>query len=114
VYADFEQFVMVLTHILKNAQDATPPDGEIEVQVKRDEDCMKIVIKDTGCGMSEEFVRNRLFKPFDSTKGSQGMGVGVYQAREFTRDIGGELRVSSAPGVGTEMTLVIPVSRGAK
>ena len=59
---------------------------------------------------SPEFIRDRLFKPFDSTKGSQGMGIGAHQAREFARDMGGELIVASEPGNGTVVALRLPVS----
>ena len=58
--------------------------------------------------MTPEFIRDRLFKPFDSTKGVQGMGIGVYQAREFARKYGGDLQVQSAVSKGTTMTLTLP------
>jgi len=58
--------------------------------------------------MSDEFIRDRLFKPFESTKGVMGMGVGAYQAREYVRELGGELHVVSQPAVGTRFTLTIP------
>ena len=61
-------------------------------------------------GMTEEFVRKRLFKPFDSTKGSQGMGIGVYHAREFMRRLGGDLKVASEIGRGTTITLELPLA----
>ena len=59
-----------------------------------------IDITDTGSGMTPEFIRDRLFRPFDSTKGAQGMGIGAYQAREFARKLGGDLNVQSSPGRG--------------
>jgi signal transduction histidine kinase len=51
----------------------------------------------------------RLFRPFDSTKGVSGMGMGVYQSREFLRSIDGELSVRSEVNVGTQFTIEIPV-----
>jgi signal transduction histidine kinase len=60
--------------------------------------------------MEEEFVRHRLFRPFDTTKGSQGMGVGAYQAREFIVASGGLMNVDSQPGLGTTITIHLPVS----
>ena len=104
-----EEFTMVLTHLLRNAQDATPPDGVINVDLKTTNNDVEISIEDTGCGMSAQFIRERLFRPFDSTKGVQGMGIGAYQAREFARNLGGELRVSSEVGIGTKMTMVLPL-----
>jgi len=59
--------------------------------------------------MSGEFIRERLFKPFDTTKGSKGMGVGAYQVREYVQSLGGRVDVTSEPGKGTRMTLRIPL-----
>ena len=102
---DAEQFTMVLTHLLRNAQDATPPDGNIDLTVREIAGQVAIDIRDTGSGMTREFIRDRLFKPFDSTKGAQGMGIGAYQAREFARKYGGELRVQSVVSQGTTITI---------
>ena len=49
-----------------------------------------LVVSDTGAGMDAEFVRERLFRPFDSTKGSKGMGIGAYQVREYVQMLGGQ------------------------
>jgi len=102
---DAEQFTMVLTHLIRNAQDATPPDGNISVSCQKGEGQVTIDITDTGGGMTPEFIRDRLFKPFDSTKGAQGMGIGAYQAREFARKYGGDLQVRSAISQGTTVTI---------
>ena len=59
--------------------------------------------------MTSEFVRDRLFRPFDSTKGSQGMGIGAYQAREFARKMGGDLKVQSEVSKGTTITMSLPL-----
>jgi signal transduction histidine kinase len=61
--------------------------------------------------MSEEFIRRRLFKPFDTTKGVSGMGIGVYQARELIRSLGGELNVKSTVGVGTMVAIALPLAQ---
>jgi signal transduction histidine kinase len=71
---------------------------------------LAITVVDTGCGMEEEFIRERLFKPFDSTKGAKGMGIGAYQARQFMQALGGEARVTSAPGQGTRFELRFPAA----
>ena len=105
-----EEFTMVLTHLIRNAQDATPPGGSIEVSVDSSAQNVLIVIDDTGPGMSQQFIRERLFRPFDSTKGSQGMGIGAYQAREFARKYSGDLHVDSEVGKGTKITLILPHS----
>jgi signal transduction histidine kinase len=59
--------------------------------------------------MSPEFVKERLFKPFDTTKGSKGMGIGAYQVREYVRTVGGRVKVQSAPGQGTRFTFWLPL-----
>ena len=69
-----------------------------------------ITITDTGCGMSSEFIRERLFRPFDSTKGSQSMGIGAYQARNYVRTLGGQMEVTSEVGVGTTFSVRLPVN----
>jgi len=60
--------------------------------------------------MSEEFIRERLFKPFDSTK-SAGMGIGVFESREYIHELGGQLDVKSEPGKGTTFCIVLPPYR---
>jgi signal transduction histidine kinase len=69
-----------------------------------------ITLADTGCGMDEKFLRDRLFRPFDSTKGPAGMGIGAYQARHIVRQAGGELEVTSAVGRGTTFTVRLPTA----
>ena len=106
---DAERFTMVLTHLIQNAQDATRLDGTIAVSVERNNGTVNITVADSGCGMTPEFVRDHLFRPFDSTKGSQGMGIGAYQAREFARKMGGELKVESVISQGTSVSLILPL-----
>jgi signal transduction histidine kinase len=60
--------------------------------------------------MDEDFIRDRLFKPFFSTKASKGMGVGAYQAREYVRSLGGAVNVDSTPGEGTTFTIRLPLA----
>jgi putative PEP-CTERM system histidine kinase len=108
---DPEQLDMVLCHLIRNAQDATGGDGTIRVSASQNGDTLSLEVADSGAGMSEEFVRERLFRPFDSTKGAQGMGIGAYQAREFARRYGGDLVAHSQPGEGTNMVLTLPTHR---
>ncbi len=110
VAADPEELSMVLGHLVRNAQEATPPDGSVTLVVSREDDRAIIEIRDTGSGMSEEFMRERLFKPFDTTKGVKGMGIGVYQAREFMRAAGGTLEVESQTGEGSVFRAGLPLA----
>ncbi len=111
IVADPAKLEAAIEHLLRNAQDATPADGRITVMLDVGADEARLVVVDTGCGMDAEFLRERLFRPFDSTKGSQGMGIGAYQVRETVRALGGDVRVTSAPGVGTTFTLRFPRER---
>jgi signal transduction histidine kinase len=79
------------------------------VRVGRLDDHAAIDVDDTGSGMDADFVRERLFKPFDSTKGLTGMGVGAYDARELVSSLGGRVIVDSEPGRGTRFRMLIPV-----
>jgi len=65
-------------------------------------------ICDDGAGMDADFVRERLFKPFDTTKGAAGMGIGAYQVREYARSLGGAVEVQSTPGSGTRFAIILP------
>jgi putative PEP-CTERM system histidine kinase len=105
VSVNADEFRTILAHLIRNAQDATPADGEVTVRLVSADGRAEISIEDTGSGMSEEFVRNRLFRPFDSTKGAQGMGIGAYQAREFVRRMGGEFTVESTVTEGTRVRI---------
>ena len=69
---------------------------------------MVVDIIDEGEGMSADFIRDKLFAPFKSTK-TTGFGVGAFQCREFAREQGGDLEVISSPGSGTTMRLLFPV-----
>jgi len=110
VLADADRLSMVIEHLLRNAQEATAANGQITVDVKTAGGMVVISIVDTGCGMSQEFIRDRLFRPFDSTKGSQSMGIGAYQARDYASALGGRLDVRSAVGEGTTFILRLPLA----
>jgi signal transduction histidine kinase len=71
-----------------------------------------MLIEDNGCGMDAAFVRERLFRPFDTTKGDTGMGIGAYECREYVHSLGGEIQVDSEPGKGTRMHITLPLSAG--
>ena len=113
VMADRERLERVVGHLIQNAIEATPPHGHVMIRLCQREEgthagAVEIEITDTGEGMSEEFIRERLFKPFDSTK-SAGMGIGVFESREYITELGGMLEVSSQPGLGTTFKVVLPL-----
>lgn len=110
VKADQEQLRSFLGHLIQNAQDATPPDGEITLTLKIARGNVVLFIQDTGSGMTEEFISDQLFKPFASTKGLTGMGIGAYQAREYIQKLGGNIDVTSEPGLGSCFSVRIPLA----
>ena len=71
-------------------------EGRVEIGLRSNGDHAIVEIRDSGTGMDEEFVKERLFRPFDSTKGLTGMGIGAYECREFIRALGGQVDVESA------------------
>jgi signal transduction histidine kinase len=98
--------------LIQNALDATAGNGRVSVRVMRDERFAVIEVLDTGTGMSPEFVRDRLFKPFETTK-STGMGIGVYESMQYIQSLGGQMLVDSTPNVGTRIRVLLPAADSA-
>jgi putative PEP-CTERM system histidine kinase len=109
VNADPDRVTAIIEHLIRNAQDASAAEGQIRVELRADGRNAFLTVTDTGSGMTAEFVRERLFRPFDSTKGSKGMGIGAYQVREYVRMIGGQVEVQSSPGTGTRFSITLPL-----
>jgi len=103
-----ETFYSVLNHLVQNAQEATKNDGWVKIKIELLEDVLHIAIIDNGRGMSEHFIKNRLFKAFDTTKENAGMGIGVYEAKQFIESIGGTIQVTSFENEGSIFHLNIP------
>jgi putative PEP-CTERM system histidine kinase len=134
VEADPERLAMIVEHVIRNAQEATPGEGRVAISVAVDKGnpdassgggdthpstggvtaklralSAALIVEDNGSGMTPDFIKERLFKPFDTTKGSKGMGIGAYQVREYVQSIGGRVEVESTPGEGTTFTLRLPL-----
>ena len=105
---DPDKLAMAIGHILKNAQDASG-NQSVELTATHDDQMAEIKIQDKGPGMTEDFIQNRLFKPFESTKASGGMGIGVYLTKRYIEQLGGRIRVDSEPGNGTLFSLQLPL-----
>jgi putative PEP-CTERM system histidine kinase len=104
-----QRFERVLGHLVQNAIEATES-GEVRIRVGAEGDHAVIEVSDSGCGMSEAFVRERLFRPFQTTKGN-GMGIGVFEVAQYAKDMGGRIEVDSRPGAGTRFRLMLPLER---
>jgi putative PEP-CTERM system histidine kinase len=105
-----QRFERVLGHLVQNAIDATQPSGEVRVRVGAEGENAVVEVSDSGCGMSEAFVRERLFRPFQTTKGN-GMGIGAFEVAQYAKDMGGRIEVHSRPGAGTRFKLMFPLER---
>jgi putative PEP-CTERM system histidine kinase len=110
VLANRDGLVNVIEHLVRNAQDATGESGTVTISLRRASLRAVVEVADTGVGMDREFILTRLFRPFDTTKGEQGMGLGAYEAREFARRAGGTLEVESTPGRGSTFRLILPLA----
>ncbi|WP_101760223.1 XrtA/PEP-CTERM system histidine kinase PrsK [Oceanicoccus sp. KOV_DT_Chl] len=110
VTADQDHLIMSLGNLIKNAQEATNSNGFVDVTLRQEAKNAIITIEDNGSGMDETFIRERLFKPFDTTKSGKGMGIGVYQTRELIASLGGSVDVDSTLNEGTTFTISIPIS----
>lgn len=104
-----DKLVAVLGHLVQNAQDATADSGSIKIDLYKTDNQAIIELEDNGRGMDAQFIRDRLFKPFDTTKGNAGMGIGVFEARQFVEQQGGRIEVQSQPGQGTKFILKLPL-----
>jgi putative PEP-CTERM system histidine kinase len=98
----------VLSHLIQNAVEASATDRAVTISIERTEDDVAIVVADRGSGMSADFVRDELFRPFVSTKPG-GFGIGAYEARQLVVGMGGQLTVESRVGEGTRFRIVLPV-----
>jgi putative PEP-CTERM system histidine kinase len=105
---DTAAFESALGHVISNALDASPVDGVVSLSVEQDGDKVRVGVSDGGPGMSADFIANELFKPLHSTK-PNGMGIGAYQAKTLLAELGGNLDVQSEVGVGTTVSLVLPI-----
>jgi len=110
VLADRERLERVLGHLIQNAIEATPKDGQVSIRLSGQDEAVLVTITDTGQGMSQDFIHERLFKPFDSTK-SAGMGIGAFESRQYIHELGGQLEVSSEPLAGTTFRVLLPRHR---
>lgn len=107
--ADANQLATVFGHMIQNAQEATPDDGKIVVTISSSRLNCLVTISDTGSGMDSTFIRDRLFKPFDSTKGLTGMGIGAFESRNYIQSLGGNIKVESEPGKGSAFNITLPL-----
>ncbi|MBC7619522.1 MAG: PEP-CTERM system histidine kinase PrsK [Candidatus Saccharibacteria bacterium] len=103
-----ERLERIIGHIVQNAFDATEAAGRVWITLDRFNGQARVEIGDNGHGMSEEFVQERLFKPFQTTK-QAGMGIGAYESFQYVQELGGKILVNSVLKKGTMVTLLLPL-----
>jgi light-regulated signal transduction histidine kinase (bacteriophytochrome) len=106
-YGVLGQIRQVMANLVSNALDAVPVGGRVWLEATAGEGGLEIVVRDEGEGMNEETQR-QLFRPFFSTKGDLGNGLGLYISNEIVERHGGRLAVESTLGVGTMMRITLP------
>jgi putative PEP-CTERM system histidine kinase len=109
VTADRDRLASAIENLVQNAQEATQRHGHVTIRLGQEQGQAVITVEDDGIGMDVTFIRERLFRPFDTTKGDTGMGIGAYDSREYLRALDGDLSVVSRPGQGTVFTIRIPM-----
>jgi putative PEP-CTERM system histidine kinase len=107
--ADADLVERLLGHLVQNAIDASEGESPVVVMVEQQGRSALVHVTDEGVGMSTEFIRTGLFRPFVSTKDG-GFGIGAFQARNFAEAMGGTLSVSSREGEGSRFTLALPLA----
>ncbi len=98
-----------LAHLVQNAIDASAPDAPVSLAIDSNGDDAWIAIEDSGVGMDEEFIREKLFRPFNSSKAG-GFGIGAFEARSLVAEMGGRVDVDSREGEGTRFTITVPAA----
>lgn len=97
-----------IQHLVRNAQQATAATGWVRLTLDVDSEFARIIVEDSGSGIDPDFLQRRLFRPFQTTKGNAGMGIGLYEVRDQITRMGGGIDVQSEPGEGTRFTLRLP------
>jgi putative PEP-CTERM system histidine kinase len=111
IHADKIKMTNIITNLIQNAQDATRhAGGWVKLELTKNTDYAFVKIMDNGIGMDEKFIAERLFKPFDTTKGNAGMGIGAYEAKDYVLKQRGYLTVESQPALGSTFTLQMPLA----
>ena len=113
VVMDRGLMVRVLTNLLTNARESLGHGGAITLRTRLHAPAgsagvrLELAVADDGRGMTEEFIRTRLFRPFSTTK-ANGLGIGLAQCRTIVEAHGGRIDVVSRPGAGTTFTVCVP------
>lgn len=121
IVTDSTQLKKVIANLVLNGIEAMQDGGRLTIRTTHgdetavpetlmsqwdDQDFITISVTDTGCGMTEEFINSKLFRPFQTTK-DKGLGIGLYHCKEIIHSLGGRISVESTPGAGTTFYVVL-------
>lgn len=106
---DREAMHSIVTNLVVNAREAMDNGGNINVATALGNGKLVLTVADEGSGMSPDFVKNQLFRPFHSTK-TKGLGIGMFQCKKIVEAHQGSISVESVPGKGTRFTIQFPTS----
>jgi putative PEP-CTERM system histidine kinase len=109
VSLDPEQFQKVIVNLILNAREAIAANGQIQVRLRPRPPWAVLEVIDNGCGMSPQFIRESLFRPFQTTK-RNGLGIGMFHSKMIVEAQKGRLEVESNPGSGTTLRVLLPLS----
>jgi signal transduction histidine kinase len=109
VMLDPNEFRRALVNLIRNALEAMPSGGTLEVTVDLTEEWLTVTVRDSGPGIPEH-VKDQIFTPFFTTK-DQGTGLGLAIAHKIVEGHRGVIEVDTAPGVGSAFTIRIPSER---
>jgi len=103
----------VVLNLITNALEAMNNRGSLYIACGKEEGGCFIKVKDTGPGMSREFIKNKLFTPFSTTK-EKGLGIGLYQCKAIIEAHGGDIEVKSKEKEGTTFKIILPISANSE
>ncbi len=113
VRGDAERLERVFGHLVQNSLDAIDDGGRVWVRLDQEGGSARVEVGDNGRGMTKEFIRERLFKPFQTTKHA-GMGIGAYESFQYIRELGGDIAVESELNVGTRIKVFLPLFQATR
>ncbi len=109
ILTDANSTKQVLLNLISNARDAITPPGIITISTKRIDNEIRISVKDTGCGISQEMM-GKIFLPFFTTKEvGKGTGLGLSVSYNIVKNLGGRIEVESLVGVGSTFIVILPI-----
>jgi putative PEP-CTERM system histidine kinase len=110
--ADPAMLETLLGHLIQNAIEASPSGAPIVIKVSTDQGESRVDVIDRGTGMSPAFIRDKLFKPFVSSKPG-GFGIGAFEAQKLAAEMGGRIEVESSEGKGSRFRVVLRAAGAA-